>query len=116
MKTFRHVLLLGNGETLPTVFLKKLAAGADFILATDGAADRALAGGIIPDAVIGDLDSVSASARKKLATVPFISVDRQDNTDLEKALNWLLQKNVMHVPCAALRAEELILRWEIFFH
>ena len=92
MKPFRHVLLLGNAETLPTALLKKLAAEADFILATDGAADRALSGGLTPDAVIGDLDSVSAKTRKTLATIPFICVERQDNTDLEKALDWLLQK------------------------
>ena len=95
MKKFQHVLLLGNAETLPTAFLRKLTAKVDFILATDGGADRALASGIRPDAVIGDLDSISANARQKLADIPVISVARQDNTDLEKALDWLQQKGCL---------------------
>lgn len=81
-------LLICNGEK-PGVWLKKYARQADFILAADGGADRALAAGVRPDAVIGDLDSVSPRTRHALQDTPFIHVKRQDNTDLEKALDWL---------------------------
>lgn len=85
-------LLICNGEK-PKKWLKKWAQKADFILAADGGADGALAAGVTPDAVIGDLDSASPRAQKLLAQVPFLHVKRQDNTDLEKALDWLvLQK------------------------
>lgn len=85
-------LLICNGEK-PGAWLKKWAKEADFILAADGGADNALAAHITPDAVIGDLDSASPRARKAFAEVPFIHVKRQDNTDFEKALDWLtLQK------------------------
>ena len=93
MERLHHVLLLGNGETLPAHFLKNLAAKADFILATDGGANRALKSGVRPHAIIGDLDSVSKATRKELATSQWISVPRQDNTDLEKALDFLVTNN-----------------------
>lgn len=85
-------LLICNGRK-PGAWLKRLAKEADFILAADGGADAALAAGLCPDAVIGDLDSASPRARKMLKDTPFIHVKRQDNTDFEKALDWLvLQK------------------------
>lgn len=82
------VLLICNTVQTGT-WLKKLAKQADFVLAADGGANVALAVGIIPDAVIGDLDSVSPRTRRALQDTPFIHVKRQDNTDLEKALDWI---------------------------
>lgn len=96
MKPFRHVLLLGNGEPVPPAFLKQLAKEADFILATDGGAAQALACKIVPHAVIGDFDSVEAHTRRCLAKAQWIKVSRQDNTDLEKALDWLLAQGCQY--------------------
>ena len=85
-----HALLIGNGETQEAVFLQKLARKADLILAADGGADRALSAGVRPDVVIGDLDSVSPQAKKILPAEKFIFVNNQNNTDLEKALDYLI--------------------------
>ena len=85
-----HALLIGNGETQETVFLQNLAQQADLILAADGGADRALSAGVRPDVVIGDLDSVSPQAKKILPAEKFIFVNNQNNTDLEKALDYLI--------------------------
>lgn len=89
---FSRVLLIGNGETLPADYLADLAQKADFILAADGGADRALACGVTPDALIGDLDSVSAAAKKRLGEEKFIFVNNQNNTDLEKSLDYLAER------------------------
>jgi len=89
MKPLNHILLLGNGETLPADFLRQRAAEADFVLAADGAADRALACGVRPDAIIGDLDSVSDEAKRQLTDCIWLHISRQDNTDLEKALAYI---------------------------
>lgn len=89
MKPSLRVLLLGNGESLPADFLKELAQQADLIVATDGGADKALAKGVSPHAIIGDLDSVSPFLKNNLPNARWIHVPRQDNTDLEKALDWL---------------------------
>ncbi len=85
-------LLICNGEN-HSALLKQLAQEADFILAADAGAEAARRAGVRPDAVIGDLDSVSPRTRKKWPETAFIQVPRQDNTDFEKALDWLvLQK------------------------
>lgn len=84
-------LLICNGQNSPAL-LKRLAKECDFILAADAGADAALAAGLTPNAVIGDLDSASPRARKRLKNVPFIHISRQDNSDFDKALHWLCKQ------------------------
>ena len=93
-------LLICNGKKSGK-WLKKYAAEADFVLAADGGANAALAAGIIPSAVIGDLDSISPRTRRTLKNVPFIHIKRQDNTDLEKALDWLCKQSFNEVIIAS---------------
>ncbi len=95
MQTYR-ALLIGNGETVSPRLLKKLTAQADYVLAADGGADNALQCGVTPDGVIGDLDSVSARTKKQLKD-HILHVPTQDNTDLEKALLWLIKQHFTHV-------------------
>lgn len=90
MKRLNHILLIGNGQTPPVPELKALAQKADLTVAADGGADNALRAGLTPDVIIGDLDSVSPRARKKFSSCQWILVDNQNNTDLQKALDYLL--------------------------
>lgn len=101
-----HALLICNGEQ-PGLWLKQLAAKADFVLAADGGADAALAAGICPDTVIGDLDSASPHARRAFKEVPFIQVKRQDNTDFEKALDWLCAHGFTHCTIVGAQGKRL---------
>jgi thiamine pyrophosphokinase len=60
-------------------------ARAPVVVAVDGGADRALALGARPVAVIGDLDSLGQAARSRLAPV-LHRIDEQETTDFDKAL------------------------------
>ncbi len=98
MKHPLNALLIGNGECPSPTLLQQLAARADFILAADGGAQKAAAAGIMPDKIIGDFDSLStrhAWPKEKLLRIP-----RQDNTDLEKALDYLQDNHFTHVTIA----------------
>ena len=109
MQTYR-ALLIGNGETVSPRLLKQWAKQADYVLAADGGADKALACGVTPDGVIGDLDSVSARAKKQLAG-RILHVPAQDNTDLEKALHWLIKHRFTHVTLVGFVGN----RWDFSF-
>lgn len=85
----KHILLIGNGCNLPADFLRPLAGQADLIVAADGGADRALAAGVSPHLIMGDLDSASPRARARLSRAKWQFVDNQQNTDLEKALDFI---------------------------
>jgi len=65
--------------------LRMCLSRAPVLVAADGGADRALAAGYEPEAVIGDLDSLSDAARIQLAG-RLHHVTEQDSTDFDKAL------------------------------
>lgn len=81
------VLVLGNGIFPSPRRLAPFLAAAALKICCDGAADKACRLGIVPDLVIGDLDSVSGTARRKARKT--VRINGQDSTDLEKAMAWL---------------------------
>ena len=98
MKQPLNALLIGNGVCPSPALLQQLAAQVNFILAADGGAQKAAAAGVMPDKIIGDFDSLSTQQtwpREKLLRIP-----RQDNTDLEKALDYLQDNHFTHVTIA----------------
>ena len=84
----KNILIIANGARGSGPWLKALAKKHDYTLALDGGADSALTAGITPDLTLGDLDSVSPAAKKKLGDSRLLQIPRQDNTDLEKGLNF----------------------------
>ena len=88
MQKIKNILIIANGQKENKTFIKSLAKESDFILALDGGADIALKAGIMPNLVIGDLDSISPNAKNKIGKEKLLKVARQDNTDLEKGLDF----------------------------
>ncbi|MFN0157477.1 MAG: thiamine diphosphokinase [Bacteroidota bacterium] len=100
-------LVICNGEPPSRTLLRRHARAADLIVAADGGANSARVSGVRPDIIIGDLDSLRASTRKHFASSLIIHVKRQDNTDLEKALDILSPrvKNVVIVAATGRRLD-----------
>lgn len=80
----RGVTLAGGGR-FGAGLLALARALAPRLVAADGGADRLLAHGVEPEAVIGDFDSVSRAARTRLAGRLF-PIAEQATTDFDKAL------------------------------
>ncbi|AJE48223.1 thiamine diphosphokinase [Celeribacter indicus] len=85
LETEENVTLLGGGAVSRATFLEVLEH-APKLAAADGAAERALDEGVIPDAVIGDFDSLSAAGQARLRPDSLFHVPEQDSTDFEKCL------------------------------
>lgn len=81
------VLLVLNGA-FNKKFLAETAAKYSFILAADGGANKCLKAGIMPSLAVGDLDSITPQNKKILAG-HLVQISRQDNSDFEKALDYL---------------------------
>ncbi|MBC7131888.1 MAG: thiamine diphosphokinase [Roseovarius sp.] len=81
----RPVLLIGAGDVAPARLGAALRL-APRVVAADGGADAALAAGLMPRAVIGDFDSISAAARTRLPEEILHAIDDQETTDFEKCL------------------------------
>ena len=78
-------MALVGGANLSTIVLNNCLSRTDSVVAADGGADILMNHGVQPAAIIGDLDSISESARKQFAA-HLHAVDDQDTTDFEKAL------------------------------
>jgi thiamine pyrophosphokinase len=61
-------------------------ARAPVVVAADGGADRVLAAGVMPAAVIGDFDSISDAARGAIAAERLFRIAEQATTDFDKVL------------------------------
>lgn len=94
-----RALLLCNGEMASRRVVHALERQVGMVLCADGGANAARAMGILPHAVIGDFDSITADARAyyERSGVAMMHLDRQDDTDFEKALILLRMRNVREV-------------------
>ena len=84
-----RAIIFANGELPDPQGVKELLRPGDLVIAADGGTRHALAAGVIPDVVIGDLDSLSpdvqASVEAADTQIMRFSPDK-DKTDLELAL------------------------------
>lgn len=98
------VTLVGGG-TLRPVDLEAALTLAPVLVAVDGGADAVNAAGLTPTAVVGDLDSVSASVRACLPDDIFHEISEQDSTDFDKALRHLAVPLVLAVGFTGARVD-----------
>jgi thiamine pyrophosphokinase len=85
-----RALVFANGEAPSAALVRQLHRDGDLIVAADAGARHALACGLMPDAVVGDLDSFSEDPALQ-AALPGERLQRAgqlDTTDLEKAVSW----------------------------
>ena len=86
--------ILAGGAPFSSALLARARRYADEIIAADGGADRLLRLGVVPRAVIGDLDSISAAARQRLHDRLF-PITEQVTTDFDKALRSIAARFVL---------------------
>ncbi|MDP3398773.1 MAG: thiamine diphosphokinase [Bacteroidales bacterium] len=88
----KPLVILADGEfPIHSAPLNQLR-DAGYIVCCDGAADRLIAFGIIPDSIVGDMDSLSNVNKERFASI--IHGDScQETNDLTKAFDFALLQN-----------------------
>jgi len=81
----RPVTLVGGGA-LDAGMLAEARALAPHIIAADGAADKLAAMGVMPEAIVGDMDSLLNPADWDDRPARLIDIPEQETTDFEKCL------------------------------
>ncbi|WOI55659.1 thiamine diphosphokinase [Palleronia sp. LCG004] len=80
------VTLVGGGP-VEREDLEEAVAIAPCIVAADGGARHVLEAGLMPERVIGDMDSLDDATRAGIDATRLCHVDEQDSTDFEKCLS-----------------------------
>jgi thiamine pyrophosphokinase len=87
MKKSLQAVIVADGNfpvhEIPKDYLEK----ADVIVCCDGSAESLLDKGMIPDAIVGDMDSLSDDLAERFADRIFID-ENQETNDLTKAVSW----------------------------
>jgi thiamine pyrophosphokinase len=87
----RAVVLANGTPPEPRVLHAALADCALFVCA-DGGANVAREHGLVPDAIVGDLDSISTESLAHFHAVPVVHEPDTERTDTEKAIEYALRQ------------------------
>jgi thiamine pyrophosphokinase len=88
VQTLQGVTLAGGGP-FTARDLSLCLSRAPVVVAADGGADGLLRRGTVPQAVIGDFDSVSDTALRQIALAAHHRIAEQETTDFDKALRLI---------------------------
>lgn len=80
-----------NGNFPKESSLIEMIKNSDFIIAADGAANTLIDNDLIPNVVIGDLDSFKKDENRKLNIIKTID---QSKTDFQKSLDWCVKNDI----------------------
>jgi thiamine pyrophosphokinase len=89
-KVYDAVIVAGGEYPTAPQPLEALQS-ALFVVCCDGAADRYIATRRVPDAIVGDGDSISAENREKFAHLLHI-ISEQESNDQTKAVRFLMER------------------------
>ncbi|WP_306151218.1 thiamine diphosphokinase [Roseovarius sp. MMSF_3281] len=81
----KPVTLVGGAEISKKMLNRARSLGS-LVVAADGGADAALENGVVPEAVIGDFDSLTDWARDQIPDNALHLISEQDTTDFDKCL------------------------------
>jgi len=101
------VTLVGGGTVAAGDWAEALAL-APVLVAADSGADAALAAGNMPQAVIGDFDSLSDAARRIIPAERLHPIPEQDSTDFEKCLMRISARFVLAIGFAGRRLDHTL--------
>jgi len=90
----KSCIIIANGDSPKSGIIKYLQKnGVSTIIAADGGANSLYKLGIVPNYIIGDFDSIKSKVKECFSgKSEMIKIERQDDTDVEKALKFAIEK------------------------
>lgn len=96
MKNDKQAIIIANGEYPSAEQALAQLQCSDYVVCCDGGADSFIERGGVPDAIVGDGDSLSAENRERYASIIYYSPDQETN-DQTKAVTHLMAKGYTNI-------------------
>ena len=96
-RLLKKALIICNGNPPPQNLLSQLWQEADYRVAADGGANQLHEQKLVPDAVVGDFDSLQPEVRQQLPKTLFYHVKEQDTNDADKAVRHCLKRGYKEI-------------------
>lgn len=102
MKNNKNIAVILNGQMPTDDTIIKQVTNSDYIIAVDGSANKLFDLEIIPDVIIGDLDSLQ---NIKNENTELVETPDQNKTDFRKTLEWCIEKNILNISIFGISGE-----------
>ena len=102
MNDKKNVSVILNGQMPTDDTIINQITNSDYIIAVDGSANKLFDLEIIPDVIIGDLDSLQNIKNKD---IELVETPDQNKTDFRKTLEWCIEKNILNISIFGISGE-----------
>ena len=102
MNDKKNVSVILNGQMPTDDNIINQITNSDYIIAVDGSANKLFDLEIIPDVIIGDLDSLQNINNKN---IELVKTPNQNKTDFRKTLEWCIEKNILNISIFGISGE-----------
>ena len=102
MNEKKNVSVILNGQMPTDDTIINQITNSDYIIAVDGSANKLFDLEIIPDVIIGDLDSLQNINNKN---IELVKTPNQNKTDFRKTLEWCIEKNILNISIFGISGE-----------
>ena len=102
MNEKKNVSVILNGQMPTDDTIINQITNSDYIIAVDGSANKLFDLEIIPDVIIGDLDSLQNIKNKN---TELVKTPDQNKTDFRKTLEWCIEKNILNISIFGISGE-----------
>ena len=102
MNEKKNVSVILNGQMPTDDTIINQITNSDYIIAVDGSANKLFDLEIIPDVIIGDLDSLQNIKNKD---IELVETPDQNKTDFRKTLEWCIEKNILNISIFGISGE-----------
>ena len=102
MNVKKNVSVILNGQIPTDDTIINQITNSDYIIAVDGSANKLFDLEIIPDVIIGDLDSLQNINNKN---IELVKTPNQNKTDFRKTLEWCIEKNILDISIFGISGE-----------
>ena len=102
MNVKKNVSVILNGQMPTDDTIINQITNSDYIIAVDGSANKLFDLEIIPDVIIGDLDSLQNIKNKD---IELVKIPDQNKTDFRKTLEWCIEKNILNISIFGISGE-----------
>ena len=103
MNNKKNVSVILNGQMPDDNTLINQITNSDYIIAVDGSANKLFDLEIVPDIIIGDLDSLQKNIKNENAVL--VETIDQNKTDFRKTLEWCIEKNILNISIFGISGE-----------
>jgi len=102
MNEKKNISVILNGQMPTDHTIINQITNSDYIIAIDGSANKLFDLEIIPDVIIGDLDSLQ---NIKNEDIDLVETPDQNKTDFRKTLEWCIEKNILNISIFGISGE-----------